>query len=421
MNEAEKMVISLYPENLKGLDLSFDESIYAIAFGLQDEIREYGKEAVFNGLGMSAEKMHERVEYCLGKKMYDGYANALRLVLNGNNAAHVDVERLAETFTFAVSNLCQPTDASIDYCSYRADVNYRHLLTQDEIKMQHEPNAQHELVPSDVDNSTEQLYAQVQQLMDEVRFYDEKRDQALERIEELMVEIKQRQDCPKDFGMKNGSQRIKLHEASNQIAWPYRSAEVIRKLGLKTIDEVIQYFGDFNNFVESKDVTLLEWWVITIILRKEELLPATHYAVKLDDEIDQLELSVRANHVLKWSRIYDFDDFAICFASGAEDGLKHVREMRHCGKVTYDEIVQKLGEVSVELDDSLYYLTPVSHVRALDFDRRNRKRLLSCGIDTVGELLAACQSQNRFFGLRYVDNKLYREAKAHLNRYGFSC
>ena len=60
--------------------------------------------------------------------MYDGYANALRLVLNGNNVAHVDVERLAETFTFAVSNLCQPTDASIDYCSYRADVNYRHLL-----------------------------------------------------------------------------------------------------------------------------------------------------------------------------------------------------------------------------------------------------------------------------------------------------
>ena len=254
-----------------------------------------------------------------------------------------------------------------------------------------------------------------------MRFYDEKRDQALERIEELMVEIKQRQDCPKDFGMKNESQRIKLHEASNQIAWPYRSAEVIRKLGLKTIDEVIQYFGDFNNFVESKDVTLLEWWVITIILRKEELLSATHYAVKLDDEIDQLELSVRANHVLKWSRIYDFDDFAICFASGAEDGLKHVREMRHCGKVTYDEIVRKLGEVSVELDDSLCYLTPVSHVRALDFDRRTRKRLLSCGMDTVGELLAACQSQNRFFGLRYVDNKLYREAKVHLNRYGFSC
>ena len=67
MNEAEKMVISLYPENLKGLDLSFDESIYAIAFGLQDEIRAHGKEAVFNELGMSAEKMHERVEYCLGK------------------------------------------------------------------------------------------------------------------------------------------------------------------------------------------------------------------------------------------------------------------------------------------------------------------------------------------------------------------
>ena len=39
----------------------------------------------------------------------------------------------------------------------------------------------------------------VQQLMDEVRFYDEKRDQALKRIEELMVEIKQRQDCPKGF------------------------------------------------------------------------------------------------------------------------------------------------------------------------------------------------------------------------------
>lgn len=421
MNEAEKMAISLYPENLRGLDLSFDESIYAIAFGLQDEIRAYGKEAVFNELGMSAKKMHERVEYCLGKKMHDVYANALRLVLNGNNAVHVDVERLADTFTFAVSDLCQPTDANSGYCSYRVDVNYRHLLTQDELKVQHESNVQHELVPSDVDNSTEQLYAQVQRLMDEVRFYDEKRDQALGRIEELMVEIKQRQDCPKDFGMKNGSQRIKLHEVSNQIAWPYRSVKVIRKLGLKTIDEVIQYFGDSSNFMESKDVTLLEWWVITTILRKEELLPATHYALKLEDEIDQLELSVRADNVLRRLGIYDFDDFAVHFASGAKDGLKHVRETRHCGKVTYDEIVRKLGEVSVELDDSLCYLTPVSHVRALDFDRRNRKRLLSCGVDTVGELLVACQSQNRFFGLRYVDNNLYREAKAHLNRYGFSC
>ncbi len=69
-----------------------------LPFGLQDEIREYGKEAVFNQLGMSAEKMHERVEYCLGKKMYDGYANALRLVLNGNNAAHVDVEKISGDF-----------------------------------------------------------------------------------------------------------------------------------------------------------------------------------------------------------------------------------------------------------------------------------------------------------------------------------
>ena len=70
--------------------------------------------------------------------------------------------------------------------------------------------------------------------------------------------------------------------------------------------------------------------------------------------------------------------------------------MRHCGKVTYDEIVRKLGEVSVELDDSLCYLTPVSHVRALDFDRRTRKRLLSCGMDTVGELLAACRARIGF-------------------------
>lgn len=37
--------MQLYPENLRGLNLSFEESIFAIAFGLEDEIRAYGKEA----------------------------------------------------------------------------------------------------------------------------------------------------------------------------------------------------------------------------------------------------------------------------------------------------------------------------------------------------------------------------------------
>ncbi len=38
---------------------------------------------------------------------------------------------------------------------------------------------------------------------------------------------------------------------------------------------------------------------------------------------------------------------------------------------------------------------------------------------TVGELLVACQDENRFTGLRYVDQDLYKRAMIQLKTYGF--
>lgn len=57
---------SLYFATLKGRGLTFEESVYAIAFGLEEEIQQKGKEAVFSELPCR-ERMPENIKLTLGE------------------------------------------------------------------------------------------------------------------------------------------------------------------------------------------------------------------------------------------------------------------------------------------------------------------------------------------------------------------
>ncbi len=412
----------LYPNNLKGLSLSFIESIYAIAFELESELHVRGKEVVFQDLDMTAEEMRGRVEFCLNEAMYESHAYALRRVLGDFDSPANDEKKLYgrplhEVFKKAVENL--RSSAALCYRSYE-NVNYRHLLTENKtLGLLHcDQNMRF-----DAGESMERLYEQVQQLMDEVRFYNERRDQALMRMETLMLEIKQCKDCPEDFGWEQlgttGAKDMNLDGPVTQIFWPHRTKAVLQRLALHTVNEAVQFFGDFANFSKLQDTTLLEWCVVVAILRRVGLLPKGDDVVTIDDKISVFDFSVRSYNGLKRTGIEGIDDLIALFANGAEDGLHRIGSIMNLGRQSREEIFCRIGKSSIELDDSLCFPSAGSHVRALDFDSEDRARLQCCGINTVGDLLTACQSENRFLALKHVDNTLYLSAMKHLRQYGF--
>lgn len=412
--------MNLYPENLKGLDLTFAESIYVIAFKLENEIRAQGKEAIFKELGMTATEMAERVEHCLNEEISKSNAYVLRRVLGDLDSAVNDKEtlRLSERWSLndAFDEAVRALQSSIDanYGISRAK-NYRKLLT-----IGRKSQFCGETAPRDVND----LYGQVQQLMNEVRMYDKKRDQALARIETLMVQIQQREDCPRNFGKTQSepaSHTIDVDGPITQILWPYRSSNVLQKLRLTTMKEAVNYFQDFQHFVEGESITLMEWLVVTSILRKEDLLPTVEDdVVELDDEIGVIDWSVRTYNCLTRRGIEYVEDLVKIFAGGAREGWGDLRRTRNLGTKSYYEIVRKMGEITIRLNDSLCFSTPESNVKALDFDDQYSSRLSYYNLNTIAELLEACHDTNRFSGLRYVDNSLYHIAMRRLEEYGYN-
>lgn len=427
----EEMLEGLYPVDLKGLGLSFDESIYAIAFELQKEIRAHGKESVFAELDMTESEMRERVEHCLNEAIYKVEANALRLVLGdrgllANCKENYSIKDLKCDFAAAVNGLREGRNKW-----NHINCNYRYLLVQGGFsKMQCDPatfgvNESREagLADAEVDEGTpltRELYAQVQQLMEEVRFYDAKRDLTLMKIEELMSEIQRRQDCPKDFGVGVDVQKtMELDGPITQIAWPYRSLKIIQGLYLQTVREVVEYFCNFGHFLESEDLTLMEWSVMTSILHRKGLLPKDKFAFfGMHGEIDELELSVRLFNNLRRAGINEIDDIVFMFADGATAGLDKLEGIRNLGRKSCGEMIQKLSEIVIEMDDALCYPTVSSHIRALDFNKNIWGMFEELGLETIGDLVVACQNQNRFSGLRYLDYYLYNTALLHLRKYG---
>ena len=92
------MEVNLYPRNLKELDLSFTEAIYAIAFGLEEELHAKGKAEVFAELDLTPEQMADNVEKTLAVMYSHLNKYALRRVL-GDLDASQDAEIFGAFYT----------------------------------------------------------------------------------------------------------------------------------------------------------------------------------------------------------------------------------------------------------------------------------------------------------------------------------
>ena len=206
------------------------------------------------------------------------------------------------------------------------------------------------------------------------------------------------------------------------IYWPYRSAKVLHELGLTEIAEIVEFFSNFQNFVEAQKLTLMEWSAITTIMRKQGLIQEASNGdtVTMETQISDLGLSVRArNGLIRAIHNGDVEDIMLHFADGSKEGWCQLQMTRRLGQKTIDEIIHRFSVLDFELGDDWCYVTDASPVGALDFGRGERLFLQGYQIQTVGQLCAACQDQNRFSGLRYIDNELYEVAIEHLNKYGF--
>lgn len=369
---------------------------------------------------MTTEEMAERVQYCLNEKMYKGDAYALRRVLGDLDSSADDDKTLGSwrslgnVFKDIVHDLRQSTGKK----------NYRQILVEgDGAKIRHH----NEIASDDTDKNVELLYAQAQQLMDEVRIYDKRRDLALARLEALMVEIQQRKDCPEYFGKDHiesalPAQEIDVDGSIMQIRWPYRSIGILQKLRLTTVNEAVEHFQDFNNFVKGGgDITLLEWSVITSILRKTGLLSAQdYYVVELSEDIGALDLSVRTYNCLRRRGIDNFMELIMIFAGGALEGWDEIGRIRNLGRKSYEEIIRQMNEFKIGLDDMLCFPTADSEVFALDFGWDDYCKTVRYGLKTISDLLSACRDENRFTGLRYVDDNLYQAAMDRFKAYGYN-
>lgn len=142
--------------------------------------------------------------------------------------------------------------------------------------------------------------------------------------------------------------------------------------------------------------------------------------VELDDEIGVIDWSVRTYNCLTRRGIEYVEDLVKIFAGGAREGWGDLRRTRNLGTKSYYEIVRKMGEITIRLNDSLCFSTPESNVKALDFDDQYSSRLSYYNLNTIAELLEACHDTNRFSGLRYVDNSLYHIAMRRLEEYGYN-
>lgn len=163
-------------KKLDGLELSFEESVYVIAFDLADEIREKGKEAVFSELSCR-ENMAENVQKVM-EFLSDDSIYALRRALGGERNEEIEAE-------FATSEW-NSFDLSLEW-AIKNLLGSRKLITLvggmiSGAESVNDSSRNTHLSSFDA----EDLSAQLQQLMEEVRFYNERRDQALARIETLL-------------------------------------------------------------------------------------------------------------------------------------------------------------------------------------------------------------------------------------------
>ncbi len=410
------MEINLFPEEMKGLNLAtFSERIVTVAFGLTDEIRLKGKEAVFAQFPCP-EQMAKNAEKTLDE-MYEVCAYALRRVF-GDLGPENDERVLSARSRTLDSCFRQALSLLSGKVLGESGGIYRRALIGDSVPWKCDSGAMADGVKLDV----AELGTRVEQLMSDVRFYDQKRDEALAEIRALLTEIKAQDNLPK---LPDGTDALEARKVDalgsiTQIHWPYRSQQILWNAGMKSLTDAAQYFGDFWNFAQKeKTMTLWEWAVIVAILRREGVLPEAEHKAWLESEVTCLMLGTRTKNSLHRAKIVNIQDLMSFFAEGPDAGWEKMQRVRGAGSCSIREMVETLCDYEIVIPDELCFPTLMSGVLALDFDQMMMVRLKKYQIMTVGELLVACQDENRFTGLRYVDQDLYKRAMIQLKTYGF--
>lgn len=234
----------LYPENLKGLDLDFTESIYAIVFGLEDELHEKDKAEVFAGLGLTPEQMAKNVKKVLDAMHHHLSEYALYRVL-GDLDASQDEQKFGQRWTLASS-------FETAYAVLRAGgtsdpwrrANFRYILLGGQLPWGSATTAQ---LKRTVNN--ESLHERIEQLTAEVEFYAERCSRALEQLQALAAIIEDQESAASNAALENVPANSAVIDG---IYWPYRSAEVLRKLGLTKIEEIVSFLVIFGSSLAPK-------------------------------------------------------------------------------------------------------------------------------------------------------------------------
>ncbi len=421
----------LYPAELEGLNLNFTDAIYAIAFDLADEMHQNQekKYAILDHFGDV--KTRAGVVKSIIAKIHRSENRALQRVLGdlgpeGDEKVFHEYSTLKDNFREAISELRTPETRF-------ALLGSPTWETKDNVVV--EPKAEA--------SDNVEMYAQVSQLMAEVRLYDQKRDEALSEIQELLGQLvemgfKEASELKEDtLGPKIATEskpELSLDGPIVQLDWSYRSLKVLNERGLSSVCLAVEFFGDFQNFVDDGEISLREWAVIASTLRRAGLLEdmggdgllieTTDTSVKVFKFDSKLDTKLRMAH------IRNIDNIMRVFADGYNIGLARMREISAFGKVSQEKFLRKLATCRFRLDIDECIPTESSSIDYLDFNIRrhylgsfftNEELRIICeaNIQTIGQLLAACRDQRRFHNLKDIDQEAYELAVDHLRKYGF--
>lgn len=413
--------------------LSFEEIVYVIVFDLESELRQSGKKAVFSELPCR-EKMTEYVSELLEDER--DYNCVLRHMLGFNSDEDAVLKggwsSRESCFKYALDYLKDNQRYHHQYPRYilmgggRLWSASRNCDDTGETLIEGMDGDALSLTEMNVSS----LYVRIEQLLDEIRLCDQKREQALAMMETLLKEVRKRsEELPRknEVGLPVGRVEIELEGAISQIDWSYRSLRVLHMLQLDTTAKVIEYFSDFQNFVNGRQITFWEWSVITTTLWRAGLLELEDITeVSLNDDIEYAIRSLsyggigeRTVRCLQRSGVNDVQGLVCFFADGARAGWRKVAKMRGFGSKSERHLIENMLTWVVRISPELCSPTKRSNIVALDFEDWTLRRLGIYHIETIGELITACEDENRFRGLRHLDSDLYEAAIERLQRYGF--
>lgn len=371
---------------LKAMDMSFEEVIYTIAFELEDEIAEKGKEAVFAELSYRND-MEDRVRDALTDQgYYEMRTEFERIDVNSRG----DRSDLGETFQQKVEELQGVRKAYYMQKKRYHRYRYRLFYEPDDGKLRYRLSGGGRL------------------------WRDDEPEACIDPGESLW-----------------------------QIHWPSRGVSVLQELRLERLIDAVRYFSDFDNFVQAKKITLWEWMVINAVLRREGLIHDTNEEIRrleIDDQLswvrDQAMRDIpEASSATETGRMRGtvkrtftclgrdcmntVRDLVAWFADGARDGWIEMMEIPGFGASCKKQLINEMARWEVMLPPELIKPTRRSPVIALDVKQETLNAFERYRIKSIGELITACKDENRFSGLRYINNDVYRVAVKVLQKYGF--